>query len=76
VQVANQVLVGAPRAPVQEPARTEGYTYGVGSGFTLPPNRGKFVIQGAVRNQVVEPAINEMLARWSGCAMFQFRRMS
>ena len=63
VQVANQVLGGGSTSRLFMDLREQhGYTYGVGSGFSLPRDLGEFVIEGAVRNQVVEPALQAILA--------------
>lgn len=62
VQVANQVLGGGSTSRLFLDLREQrGYTYGVGSGFSLPRDLGEFVIEGAVRNQVVEPALQAIL---------------
>lgn len=61
-QVANQVLgAGSTSRLFLNLREKRGYTYGVYSAFTLPRDVGKFVIQAAVRNEVVEPAIREIL---------------
>jgi len=61
-QVANQVLGASSTSRLFLNLREKkGYTYGVYSAFTLPRDVGKFVVQAAVRNEVVEPAIREIL---------------
>jgi len=62
-QVANQVLgAGSTSRLFLNLREKRGYTYGVYSAFTLPRDVGKFVVQAAVRNEVVEPAIREILS--------------
>ncbi len=66
-QVANQILGGGSTSRLFMDLREKhGYTYGVGSGFSLPRDLGEFIIEGAVRNQVVEPALQAILAEMEG----------
>ncbi|MCJ7739681.1 MAG: insulinase family protein [Anaerolineae bacterium] len=61
-QVANQVLgAGSTSRLFLNLREDKGYTYGVYSGFSLPPDIGKFLVQAAVRNEATEPAIREIL---------------
>ena len=63
VQVTNQVFGADSSSRLFRNLREEkGYTYGVYSGFSLPRGMGKFVIHAAVRNEVIVPAIREILA--------------
>jgi len=61
-QVANQVLgAGSTSRLFLNLREDKGYTYGVYSGFSLPRHIGKFLVQAAVRNEAVEPAIREIM---------------
>jgi zinc protease len=61
-QVANQVLGGGSTSRLFMDLRERhGYTYGVGSAFSLPRDLGQFLIEGAVRNQVIQPALQAIL---------------
>jgi zinc protease len=61
-QVANQVLGGGSTSRLFMNLRERhGYTYGVGSAFSLPPDLGQFLVEGAVRNQVIQPALQAIL---------------
>jgi zinc protease len=62
-QVANQVLGGGSTSRLFMNLREQkGYTYGIYSGFSFPSGVGDFTIAAAVRNEVVEPALREILA--------------
>ena len=61
--VANQVLGGGASSRLFRNLREEkGYTYGVYSGFSFPRDVGDFVVGAAVRGDVVEPTVREVLA--------------
>ncbi len=60
--VANRILGGSSSARLFRNLREEkGYTYGVYSSFSFPRDRGRFSISAAVRNEVVRPALEEIL---------------
>jgi len=62
VQVANEVLGGSSEARLFQNLREgRGYTYSISSSFSFPRDRGIFVVEAAVRNEVVEPAVHAVL---------------
>ncbi len=63
--VANRVLGGGPSARLFLQLREEkGYTYGAYSGFSADVYTGPFSARLAVRNEVTEPAIRDLLAEF------------
>lgn len=62
VQLVDHILGGGPSSRLFRKLREEeGFTYGVGSYFDTPLDRGTFVVQTSVRNQVVADALNAIL---------------
>ena len=62
-QVANQVLGGGSTSRLFMNLREQkGWTYGVYSGFSFPRDVGDFTVAAAIRNEVVEPAVREIVA--------------
>ena len=63
VTVANQILGAGPSSRLFQTLREErGYTYGIFSGLTTPRDQGSLIIQASVRNEVVAPALEAILA--------------
>ena len=61
-RVLNHVLGGTFSSRLVQNIREEkGYTYSIGSGFSYPADIGYFRVSGAVRNDVVAPALEEVL---------------
>ncbi|MBI5203032.1 MAG: insulinase family protein [Elusimicrobia bacterium] len=64
--VANRVLGGGPSARLFLQLREEkGYTYGAYSGFSADLYPGPFSARLAVRNEVTEPALTDLLAEFA-----------
>ena len=62
LQVMNQILGGGFSSRLFQNIREEkGYTYGIGSGFSYPADQGIFLITAAVRNEVADLALQEIL---------------
>lgn len=60
--VANQILGAGPSSRLFQTLREErGYTYGIYSVLTTPRDQGSLIIQTAVRNDVVAPALTAIL---------------
>ena len=60
-RVMNYVLGGTFSSRLVQNIREEkGYTYSIGSGFSYPADRGRFVVTAAVRNDVIAPALEEV----------------
>ncbi len=60
-RVMNYVLGGTFSSRLVQNIREEkGYTYSIGSGFSYPADRGRFVVTAAVRNDVIAPALKEV----------------
>jgi zinc protease len=60
--VANQVLGAGPASRLFQNLRErQGFAYDVFSAYTLPRDRGRFVVNAAVRPDVVEPAVRAIL---------------
>ena len=63
--VANRVLGGGPSARLFLQLREEkGYTYGAYSGFSADVYPGAFSARLAVRNEVTEPALKDLMAEF------------
>lgn len=61
-RVMNYVLGGTFTSRlVQNIREDKGYTYSIGSGFTYPADMGRFIVRGAVRNDVAAAALQEVL---------------
>ena len=60
-RVLNHVLGGTFSSRLVQNIREEkGYTYSIGSGFSYPADVGYFVVNAAVRNDVIAPALEEV----------------
>ena len=60
-RVMNHVLGGTFSSRLVQNIREEkGYTYSIGSGFSYPADRGRFVVSAAVRNDVIVEALQEV----------------
>jgi zinc protease len=61
--VANRVLGGGPTGRLFRHLREEkGYTYGIGSAFSATRHVGSWQASTAVRTEVTEPALNDLMA--------------
>ena len=60
-RVLNHVLGGTFSSRLVQNIREEkGYTYSIGSGFSFPADRGRFVVSAAVRNDVIAATLEEV----------------
>jgi zinc protease len=60
--VANRVMGGAMGRLFRHLREEKGYTYGIGSGFSATRHVGSWQASTAVRTDVTEPALNDLLA--------------
>ncbi len=60
--VMNSILGGSVASRLFRTVREElGYTYGIGSSVNFPVDRGRFIISGSTGNELVVPAVEEII---------------